>query len=83
MSFYECGLHIDGSQAAYELSQRPEMEQILIDYDNMTNDICGNIPRCYFNYGGKPRSNTDFGHLRYSGDTDNPKWKALRWLIDN
>jgi len=86
MSCYECGNHIGGNENAersYEFANSPELENILIDYDAMIEEVSGNIPRCYFNYGGKPRSGWAFGAQDYSGNTENPKWKALRWLIDN
>lgn len=86
LASYECGFHVVGGpneQKSYDLSRRPEYEDILVEYDDMWNDLTDNSLRCYFTYQGKPRDGNTFGLQDYAGDTENPKWKGFRRLVGN
>lgn len=95
MTAYECSNHVTGTstsvpvptetqeQYAYDLSRREEMYDILIRFDDMWERVVGNGLRCYFNYEGSPRNGNAFGHKDFAGDDNHPKWRALRWLIEN
>ena len=71
---YECGHHVYNSSHTYQITHDPRMTDLIVAFDRL---VAGGDVRCYFNFGGLPRRNSDFGHQSFSGDYQDPKWKAL------
>ena len=76
---YECGHHVEGSNHTFEITNDPRMTDLLLAFDELLPE---SVTRCYFNYGGKPRNRTDFGHMSFSGDVANPKWLGLQGILN-